>query len=106
MTTIAQALESLGAKATVRGNVWSGVEFLPGSIQPTEKEVNDEVARLDGRLADEVRIDAAFPKTDSALVIFEAFFEIANRLQAFEGKNPITRNQLKEWLKAKLPSNG
>lgn len=52
---------------------------------------------------DEERIDEAFPQTDVARVLFEAFFEIANRLQALEGKQPVTKAQLKAWLKAKLP---
>lgn len=52
---------------------------------------------------DDERIDAAFPQTDVAKVIFEAFFEVTNRLQALEGKQPITRQQLRGWLKAKLP---
>lgn len=51
----------------------------------------------------EDRIDSAFPKTDMAMVIFEAFFEVANRLQVLEGKPSITRSQLRDWLKSKLP---
>lgn len=49
------------------------------------------------------RIDAAFPDTDSAMVIFEALFELANDVRGLKGQQPITRAQLKEWLKAKLP---
>ena len=45
------------------------------------------------------RIDAVFPQTDSARVIFETFFNVANRLQALEGKQPITRAQLLDWMK-------
>lgn len=52
---------------------------------------------------DEERIDEAFPQTDVARVIFEAFFEISNRVMALEGKQPITRAQIRDWLKAKLP---
>ena len=51
---------------------------------------------------DEERIDRAFPKTDMAHVIFEALFELGNRIQVLEGKPPITRVQLRDWLKAKL----
>lgn len=52
---------------------------------------------------DEERIDAAFPGTDVARVQFEAFFEISNRVIALEGGTAITRAQLRDWLKAKLP---
>ena len=51
---------------------------------------------------DEDRIDAVFPQTDSARVIFEAFFELTNRLIALEGGNAITKAQLRNWFKAKL----
>jgi len=49
------------------------------------------------------RIDRSFPQTDMARVIFESFFEIANRLQVLEGKPPISKAQMRDWLKAKLP---
>lgn len=52
---------------------------------------------------DEERIDSAFPKTDTALVIFEAFFELANDVRSLREQGAITRAQLKDWLKAKLP---
>jgi len=52
---------------------------------------------------DEDRIDSAFPQTDIARVVFGAFFEVANRLQVLEGKQPITKPQLRAWLKSKLP---
>lgn len=106
MTDIAKALESLGAKANVRGDTWDGVEFLPGSIRPTEKEVMDEIVRLQSIPEDEKRIDAAFPQTDVARVLFEAIFELANRVKALEDgntDNPYTRAQVRGWLKAKLP---
>lgn len=48
-------------------------------------------------------IDAMFPQTGTARVIFEAFFEIANRLQTLESKPSITRAQLKSWLISKFP---
>ena len=49
------------------------------------------------------RIDAAFPGTDMARVIFEALFELSNRIVALESGTPITRAQLKTWLINKLP---
>lgn len=52
---------------------------------------------------DDERIDDAFPQTDTARVIFEAFFEITNRVIALEGGSQITREQLRDWLKGKLP---
>ena len=43
-------------------------------------------------------IDAVFPQTGAAKAIFEALFEIANRLQTLESKPSITRAQLRDWL--------
>ena len=52
---------------------------------------------------DAERIDSAFPQTDTARVIFEALFELVNRVIALEGGVAIDRIQLKTWLKNKLP---
>jgi len=51
----------------------------------------------------EERIDAAFPQTDVARVIFEMFFELINRVRTLEGGAVITRAQLKDFIKTKLP---
>lgn len=77
-------------------------EFQSWLIDPATKNVSISFPVVI-KPTDEERIDAAFPQTDVARVIFEAFFEVANRLQALEGKSPITRDQLKTWLKSKLP---
>lgn len=106
MTTIREALRSLRptAEYLINGEEYSGLSWRDKvQTKPTEQEVNDEIARLALIPADEKRIDEAFPSTDVARVIFEAFFEIANRLQALERKSPITRAQLRDWLKSKLP---
>ena len=58
---------------------------------------------------DEERIDAAFPQTDVARVIFETFFEMANMILELQdivnctAQVPINRAQLKTNLKKKLP---
>jgi hypothetical protein len=58
---------------------------------------------------DEERIDAAFPQTDVARVIFEVFFEMANQIRALQDtvngttQGPLTRTQLKDFMKTKLP---
>lgn len=46
-------------------------------------------------------IDHCFPQTGVAKALFEALFEIANRLQVLESKPPITRTQLRSWLISK-----
>lgn len=51
----------------------------------------------------EERIDAAFPQTDTARVLFEYLFELTNRVIAREGGTALTRTQFKTRLKAKLP---
>ena len=48
------------------------------------------------------RIDAVFPQTDSARVIFEAFFELTNDVRVLKRLLPITRAQLLDWFKSKL----
>ena len=52
---------------------------------------------------DDERIDEAFPQTDVARVIFEALFELTNRVIALEGGAAVTRAQLRTWLRNKLP---
>ena len=54
-------------------------------------------------LTDEQKVQIQFPESGSLRVLFEALFEIANRLQALEGKQPITRIQLRNWLISKFP---
>lgn len=82
---------------------------------------------------DEQRIDGAFPQTDSARVIFDAFLEVENQVrdihkvltylnasgqislaaapadvkaagQRMSDGTPMTNQQLLDWFKAKLPS--
>lgn len=49
----------------------------------------------------EQTVDFAFPQTGVAKALFEALFEIANRLQVLENKTAITRAQLRAWLISK-----
>ena len=69
------------------GNKTVSISFPPPPTPPTDEE----------------RIDAAFPQTDVARVIFEALFDQENRLRALEGGVAITRAQFKAFLKSKLP---
>lgn len=86
----------------VRNHTVAGVGDIPFTAQE-EADRDFEEANPAPPPTDEERIDKAFPQTDVARVIFEAFFEIGNRVQVLEGKQPITRDQLKTWLKNKLP---
>ena len=52
---------------------------------------------------DQERIDAAFPQTDTAQVLIDAFLELANEIQTLKGQALYTRPQIKTWLKNKLP---
>jgi len=52
---------------------------------------------------DAERIDAAFHGSDTARVIFEALFELANDVRGLKGQPAINRGQLRDWLKTKLP---
>ena len=46
-------------------------------------------------------LDYNFPQTGVGKALFEALFEIANRLQTLESKPSITRAQLRAWLISK-----
>lgn len=61
---------------------------------------------VDPPKSDDDRIDEAFPQTDSARVIFDVFFDHENRIRALESKQPITRAQMRNALKTRLPSRG
>jgi hypothetical protein len=63
----------------------------------------DIVAFYNPVLMDSERIDSAFPQSDVGRVIFEALFELVNRVIALEGGSVIDRSQLKTWLQNKLP---
>lgn len=81
---------------------------FPGGI-PTQAEQDAWTAEYLARDTAEERIDESFPQTDVARVIFEAFFEMANMIRELQDtvngttQGPITRAQLKTWLKNKLP---
>ena len=81
------------------------IDFKDEATKPQKKSAQTVFDNFDitTQPTSEDRIDEAFPQTDIARVIFEAFFELANRLQVLESKPAITRAQLKTWLKAKLP---
>lgn len=68
----------------------------------TDQEVQ---ARLDEYNSTAARIDRAFPQTDVAQVLIEVFTELANRIKELEnpGSPPYTKQQIKAWLKNKLP---
>lgn len=54
--------------------------------------------------SDDERINRAFEQTqDRDKVLFEAIFELVNDVRVLKGQNEITKAQLKDWMKAKLP---
>jgi hypothetical protein len=78
------------------------VEF-PGGI-PSQADQDLWTTEYEARDIGAERVDRAFPQTDVAQVIFQAFLEIANRLDVLEGGlGDIAPAQLKTWLKNKLP---
>ena len=52
---------------------------------------------------DAERIDAAFPQTDVAQVLFNVLFDMANQIRALQGNTAITKAQFKSYLQSKLP---
>ncbi len=69
-------------------------------VEFTVAEETAQAAKATKR--DEDRIDEVFPKTDSARVIFEAFFELINEVRALKSQPALTRAQVRNWFKNKL----
>ncbi len=82
---------------------WDPSLVLGDDQQSLRPPTQAEIDAINGPLPDEERIDSAFPQSDSAQVIFEVFFEMINRIIALEGGDPITKPQLRDFLKSKLP---
>jgi len=101
MTTIAEVIgwkfNHQPGMRTVNGVI---TEF-PGGI-PTQAEQDTWTAEYLARNILSERVDQAFPETDSARAIFNAFFALENRIRALEGQPPITKVQLKKWFEGQL----
>jgi hypothetical protein len=79
-------------------------EWIEQPFTPEEETARDaEEAEAQTPPTDAERIDAAFPQSDVARVIFEALYELTNRVRTLEGNAAITRAQLRDWLITKLP---
>lgn len=77
-----------------KGDSYNGKKIVPAPLpEPIQNPA----------MSDEERIDEVFPQTDTARVLFEALFELSNRILKLEGRAEISRAQLKAWLKNKLP---
>jgi len=66
-----------------------------------EELVADEVANRPPP-TDAERIDKAFPGTDVARVLLNVFTDFENRLRALEGKQSVTKSQVKNALQNML----
>ena len=87
---------------------WATKELVVTPFTPEEEAKADQrdldiAARKAAESTPEARIDRAFIPSDKDRVLFEAFFELSNRVIALEGGPAITRAELKHWLKSKLP---
>lgn len=111
MTDIAQVIAWKFNNQSGMETVDGVITKFPGGI-PSQQDQDLWTAEYLARDTGEERVAKAFEPPaslfnsshrDMVRVIFEAFFEVANRLQVLEGKQPITRPQLKTWLKDKLP---
>ena len=49
------------------------------------------------------RFGKIFSSADFTTILFEAIFELVNRTQILELKPQLTRTQVRDWLKSKLP---
>ena len=77
--------------------------FTPEEEATADQQDADRLTAETIYNSNDARIDRSFTVSDKDRVIFEAFFEIANRLQVLESAPIITRAQLKTWLINKLP---
>ena len=76
------------------------VEF-PGGI-PSQADQDTWTAEYNARDTSEERVDQVFQPTDKDRAFFNATFNHENRIRALEGKQPITKAQLKDWFKSQL----
>ena len=86
------------------------VQFTAEEEAAEDQRIADNDAQELLESTDEFRIDAAFPQTDVARVLFEVIWTFANQIEAletgviFDPDNPIfTRAQVKTKLKNLLP---
>ena len=74
---------------------------FPGGI-PAQADQDTWTTEYLARDISAERVDSAFTLSDKDRVIFEAFFELINRVLALENKVAIDRSQLKNWLKTPI----
>ena len=77
--------------------------FTPEEEAIADQQDADRLAAETLYNSDDERIGRSFTPTDKDRVIFEAFFEMINRIINLEGGTVVNRTQLKTWLKNKLP---
>ena len=77
--------------------LWDEVALGP---QPTDADINNAVPYQE---SDAERIDAAFPQTDVAQVLFNVLFDMANQIRALQGNTALTKAQFKTYLQSQLP---
>ena len=75
--------------------------FMSWLVDPVAKQVMVDFPVVTPPTLEE-RMDAAFPQTDSARAIFNAFFNMENRIRALESKPAITKSQLRKWFESQL----
>jgi hypothetical protein len=70
---------------------WDGTQWVENTVKRDYEGSKEKI------------IDESFPADGVKRVLFEAIFELANRVKALEDGGSYTRAQVKNWLKAKLP---
>ena len=48
------------------------------------------------------RVDRVFPQSDTGRGIFNAFFELENRVRTLESRPAITKAQLRTWFESQI----
>ncbi len=79
------------------------VPFTPEEEAKADQQDADALAAEILYNSDDERMNRSFTPSDKDVVLFEAFFEVINRVIALEAGTAIDRSQLKTWLKNKLP---
>jgi Uri superfamily endonuclease len=83
------------------------IDYLPEATVQQKRAVENFLRDVDVEaimvVTDDERVEKEFSKSDLTVVIFEALFSLGNDVRELKGQSPLTRPQLKSWLKSKLP---
>ena len=78
------------------------VPYTPAEEAKADQWEADQLARQAQEANPTFRVNRVFQATDKDRAFFNATFNHENRIRVLEGKQPITKAQLKDWFKSQL----